>query len=133
MTDDLERAELSDLVRERRAELGLSLRKFADLCVDPEGDGVPLWKFAVLNRLERGFPVIPPQLPELRALAAGLDVPVELVQGAAGWQFMGIATAWGGDREMRTVVQDYLTLSPDDQARLRSIMQAWGPGNSTPA
>ncbi|MFJ2110571.1 hypothetical protein ACIOEX_01360 [Streptomyces sp. NPDC087850] len=127
MTDTPECTELSDLVRERRAELGLSLRKLANLCVDPDAPGEPLWKFGLIDRLERRLPVNPPRLPELRALAAGLDMHLELVQGAAGWQFMGIETAWCGDEAVRAVVGDYLALSPDDQLRVRLAMRAWGP------
>ncbi|MFJ7999005.1 XRE family transcriptional regulator [Streptomyces sp. NPDC096310] len=125
MTSDPERTELSDLVRERRTELGLSLRALAGRCIDPESAGEPLWKYAVLNRLERRLPVIPPRLPELRALAAGLDLPVEVLQGAAGSQFMGIQPPWGSSREMRSLVTDYLALSPESRDRLRSIVRLW--------
>ncbi|MFD7224801.1 XRE family transcriptional regulator [Streptomyces sp. NPDC059883] len=120
---------MSDLVRDRRAELGLSLRKLADLCIDPEDPGEPLWKFAVINRLERHLPVIPPQLPELRALAAGLSLPLWKVQGAAGAQFFGIDTVWSD--AVRALVQDYESMPPDDQKRARQLMRAWG-AESTP-
>ncbi|WP_051766133.1 helix-turn-helix domain-containing protein [Streptomyces sp. NRRL F-5135] len=131
MTNDAERTELSDLVRERRAELGLSLRALAARCIDPEGTDEPLWKFAVLNRLERGLPVIPPKLPELRALAAGLDTHLLIVQGAAGWQFMGIEAAWESSMRERTLLEGYLALSSADQDRVRSIIRAWGSVDRT--
>lgn len=129
MADTQTRMDLSRLVRERRAERGLSLRKLAELCVDPEGDGEPLWKYAVLNKLERELPIIPPQLPDLRALAAGLSLPLWQVQEAAGKQFLGIDTVWSD--AVRALVHDYESMSPEDQKRARQLMRAWG-AESTP-
>ncbi|MFF2640351.1 XRE family transcriptional regulator [Streptomyces niveus] len=119
-----DRTELSDLVRDRRAELGLSLRGLADRCVDPKGrEAGPLWKFGALGRLEKRQPVIPPQLPELRALAVGLDLPLEQVKEAAGSQFFGIDTVWSED--VRAMVRDYEAMTSDDRERLRLAMAAW--------
>ncbi|MFJ2110735.1 XRE family transcriptional regulator [Streptomyces sp. NPDC087850] len=132
MIDDPERTELSDLVRERRAELGLSLRRLAALCVDPAAPGEPLWRYGVIDRLERRLPVMPPRLPELRALAAGLDMPLVLVQGAAAWQFMGIETALGDNRRERRVLELYLALSPADRDRVESILQLWASERRMP-
>jgi hypothetical protein len=62
---------LADLVRSRRAELQLSLRSFADVCVDPvTGDG-GLVGHNWVDRLEKRVAVTPPQLPGLRALGRG--------------------------------------------------------------
>ncbi|GAA3727601.1 helix-turn-helix transcriptional regulator [Streptomyces tremellae] len=121
------RHDLAELVRSRRAELGLSLRKLAEQCVDPDRpDGGHLWKHAVINRLEKGLPIIPPRLPELRALAAGLRLPLGAVQDAAGAQFFGIDSVWSEGREARALVHDFNSLSPDDQQRVRELVRAWG-------
>ncbi|MFE5662420.1 hypothetical protein ACFQ7W_00620 [Streptomyces niveus] len=126
-TPRTERTELSDLVRDRRAELGLSYRKLADACIDPKAPANgPLWKFGLLERLEKRFAVSPPQLPELRALAAGLKLPLWQVQDAAGAQFLGITTVWTDD--VRAMVRDYEALTPDDRERLRLLMEAWKRG-----
>ncbi|MGW2260082.1 XRE family transcriptional regulator [Streptomyces sp. NPDC001780] len=125
MADTDTRMDLSRLVRERRAELGLSLRKLADRCIDPKGaTGTPLWKFAVINKLERELPVIPPQLPELRALAAGLQLPLHEVQDAAGAQFFGIDTVWHNNR-VRAMVRNYEAMSSGDKELLERLMETW--------
>lgn len=119
-----DRTELSDLVRDRRAELGLSLRGLADRCVDPKDrEAGPLWKFGALGRLEKNLPVIPPQLPELRALAEGLELPLEQIKEAAGSQFFGIDTVWSED--VRAMVRDYEAMTSEDRERLRLAMAAW--------
>ncbi|WP_406324445.1 hypothetical protein [Streptomyces niveus] len=128
--DALADAELSQLVRERREELGLSLRRLAERCVDPEGDDDPLWKHALLHRLERCLDVIPPNVAQLRALAIGLDTHLSVVQGAAGRQFMGIGAPWDGSRECRELVESYLALSVGDRERVFSIARLWGGGGS---
>ncbi|MFM9368166.1 XRE family transcriptional regulator [Streptomyces sp. Da 82-17] len=118
--------ELRDLVRNRRAELRLSLRALAERCVDPEDpDAGPLWNHATLGNLETKT-IKAPRLPELRALAAGLDVPLGLVQEAAGRQYLGIDTVWADDRETRTMVHAYRELDPDDRAKIRAIIESWG-------
>lgn len=128
MVESQSRTDLSDLVRDRRAELGLSLRKLAERCVDPDNpEGSALWKFAVINRLEKRLPTIPPGLPELRALAAGLQLPLTLIQEAAGSQFFGIDTVWSQDRQTRAFVRDYRAMSPQDQERVHALMKSWGP------
>jgi transcriptional regulator with XRE-family HTH domain len=132
MVDSQRRTDLSDLVRNRRAELGLSLRRLADRCIDPEDQQAgPLWKFQVINRLEKGLPIIPPQLPELRALAAGLDVPLGLVKEAAGSQFFGIDTVWSDDHSTRAMVHDYQAMGPEDQQKVRDLMRTWSKRSRT--
>jgi transcriptional regulator with XRE-family HTH domain len=115
---------LSDLVKRRRAELRLSLRKFAETCIDPE-TGIQEIKHAWVERLEKRQNVTPLQLPELRALRAGLKVPMGDVQDAAGEQFFGIfsrdADAAGNIRVLMNRAAD---LSPEDLARLVSIAEA---------
>lgn len=125
--DSQSRTDLSDLVRDRRAELRLSLRTLAELCIDPQSpeDG-PLWKFGVINRLEKRLPIVPPQLPELRALGAGLQLPLSLIQEAAGSQFLGIDTVWSADRKTRALVRDFKAMSPQDQERVHALMKTWG-------
>ncbi|MFF2525933.1 XRE family transcriptional regulator [Streptomyces liangshanensis] len=126
MVDSEARTALSDLVRDRRAELRLSLRKLADQCVDPEHpENGSLWKFGVINRLEKNLPVTPPVLPELRALAAGLELPLELIQEAAGSQFHGVTAVWSEDRRIRGMVRDFTAMSPEDQDRVQSLMRMW--------
>ncbi|MGW8374292.1 helix-turn-helix transcriptional regulator [Streptomyces sp. ODS28] len=117
--------ELSDLLRERRAELGLSLRELADRCLDPDNpDEGSLWKRSTLANLEKGD-IKPPKLAELRALAAGLDCPLGRLQDAAGSQFFGLASVWGEEDDVRVLVRRYRQMSPEDQRRLQGIVDTW--------
>lgn len=116
---------LSDLVKRRRAELGLSLRKFAEACIDPE-TRIQEIKHSWVDRLEKRLPVIPVGLPEVRALAEGLRVPRRVVQDAAGAQFLGIGTTdLEGDGRMRVLVNWADGLAPEDVERLVDIAKAW--------
>lgn len=133
MVEPQNRTDLSDLVRDRRAELALSLRKLADKCVDPEDPTAgPKWKFGVIDRLEKGQPVIPPQLPELRALAAGLQLPLALLQEAAAAQFFGMDTVWSEDRSARTLVHQFQAMTPEDQAKVRALIEACSSAPTPP-
>ncbi|MEU7639851.1 XRE family transcriptional regulator [Streptomyces sp. NPDC039016] len=120
------RTDLSDLVRKRRAQLRLSLRALASRCVDPKDpDAGSRWTHATLANLETKS-IKAPGVPELRALAAGLDLPLRLLQEAAGVQYLGIDTAWSDDGETRTLVHHYWELPPDDRAKVRALIESWG-------
>jgi hypothetical protein len=116
---------LSDLVKRRRSEMRLSLRGFAELCIDPE-TGVQEIKHGVIDRLERREPVTPFQLPELRALAAALRLPLGDVQDAAGEQFLGITTHHV-DGNIRVLMNRAGDLSAEDLERLVAIAETFGP------
>ena len=85
MTD---RTQFADLVRSQREKLNLSYRTLSEKCRDPEtGEGV---SYGWLHRLETGKPVVPPEMPLLRALSVGLQLPLPRLQEAAGAQFFGM-------------------------------------------
>ncbi|MCL6302850.1 XRE family transcriptional regulator [Streptomyces kronopolitis] len=129
MAAEAPRTDLSDLVRKRRAQLRLSLRALASRCVDPkEPDAGSKWTFATLGNLETKT-IKAPGVPELRALAAGLDLPLRLLQEAAGAQYLGIDTVWSDDRETRTMVHGYWELDPEDRAKIRAMIESWGSGS----
>jgi hypothetical protein len=120
------RADLSDLVRARIEELGISVRSLADAAIDPENpEGEPLWKRGTLDNLLKGNVVKAPTLPQLRALAAGLRLPLGRVQEAAGAQWFGIDTVWSEGAEVRALVHDFAGMTPEDQARVRAIIRSW--------
>jgi hypothetical protein len=115
---------LSDLVKRRRADRRLSLRGLAERCIDPE-TGVQEIKHGWIDGLEKRRPVTPPQLPQLRALAAGLSEPLRNLQDAAGEQFLGITTHDAGAAgNIRVLMNRASDLSPDDLARLVAIAEA---------
>jgi hypothetical protein len=120
------RTDLSDLVRDRKEELDRSYRELAEACVDPEGpDGGPLWKRTTLENLVKGAGVKAPSLPQLRALAAGFQLPLSLVQEAAGAQFLGIDTVWTTDGTVRALVHEFRDMDPEDQEKVMALMQSW--------
>ncbi|MGG7572567.1 XRE family transcriptional regulator [Streptomyces sirii] len=120
------RTDLTDLVRKRRAQLNLTLRELASRCVDPQDpDAGSTWTHATLGNLESKT-IKAPDLPKLRALAKGLDLPLRLVQEAAGVQYMGIETAWSDDGETRTLIHHYWELSPEDRAKVQAMIEVWG-------
>lgn len=123
MAEQETRTRLSDLVVDRRARLKISLATLAERCVDPETD-VQEIKVGWLHRLERRDPVIPPQLPQLRALAAGLELPLRDVQDAAGDQFLGISTH-RADGNIRILMNRADGLSPEDLERLVAIAETF--------
>jgi hypothetical protein len=125
MAEQETRTRLSDLVIDRRARLRLSLAALADRCIDPD-TGEPEVKTGWLHRLERRLPVTPPGLPQLRALAAGLELPLREVQDAAGEQFLGITTTYdaGSDGRIRVLMTKAGALSRDDLDVLIAIADA---------
>ncbi|MFJ9027599.1 helix-turn-helix domain-containing protein [Streptomyces sp. NPDC102274] len=121
---------LRDLVRERRAALGLSYEKLGERCIDPEsGETVGgSW----LHRLETGRPVLAPGVPQLRAIAAGIQVPDELVREAAAVQFFGVTTVWSADRRARALVLRYQGMSEEDRRRIDALVETFSATSKTP-
>lgn len=119
------RTDLSDLLRNRKEELGKSYRELAAACVDPDDpQGGSLWTRGTLENLLKGAGVKPPTLPHLRALHAGFQLPLGQIQEAAGSQFFGIDSVWSEDQTVRALVHDYRDMSPEDQAWVRAIVQS---------
>lgn len=128
--DAYERTDLSDLIRNRRDYLSLTYEDLAALCVDPEAadgnpDAEPLWSRSTLHTLAQGRRVKAPNFAMVRALAAGLQVPLRHVQEAAGAQFLGIDTVWSPDGETRALVEGFREMDAGDQAKVLALMEAW--------
>lgn len=124
MTDRQRRTEFKDLVTTRRAELGISLRKLADACIDPEEGEAPI-THGWLGKLERGGTVTPPDEVALRALAVGLKVPFRMVQEAAAAQFFGLKVQWSADGTTRMLVQYATELEPGEVEHLAEIAKTF--------
>ncbi len=124
------RWDLANLVNQRKGELGLSFRKIAENAVDPVDPAAgPLWTRSTLENLAKREPVKAPSAPALRALAAGLQVPLRLVQEAAAAQWFGVETVYDdeGDPETRLLVRRYQQMSPEDRRRLQIIAETYDP------
>lgn len=115
---------LSDLLRDRRAELGVSFRALASRCVDPES-GEQLVKHSWLERLEKREPVLTPQFAQLRALAAGLGVPLQRLQDETAAQFLGMdrPAEWSADSSVRAVVDRMSELTEPERAELAALAE----------
>lgn len=122
------RTDFTDLVRSRMKELSLGSRTLAAACIDPEGPGAgPLWTRSTLDNLLNGRRIKPPEFPQLRALAAGLQVHITVVQEAAGSQFLGIDSVWGQDGKARALVIGFREMAPDDQAKVLALIEEKAP------
>lgn len=120
------RTDLSDLLRSRKEELGISIRDLVAACVDPEDRAAgPLYRRTTLDNLMKGEGVKAPTFAQLRALHEGFRLPLGLVQEAAGSQFLGIDTVWSADRKVRTLVHEFQDLDSEDQARVMALMESW--------
>ncbi|MFE3657306.1 XRE family transcriptional regulator [Streptomyces sp. NPDC059165] len=119
-----ERTDLADLVRARMEELGIALRPLAAASIDPENpDAGPLWTHPTLANLINGARVKPPRLPELRALAAGLRLPLRDLQDAAAAEYFGIVAVYTDDRQARVLLRHFDQLSDADRAKIVKIAE----------
>ncbi|NXY93478.1 XRE family transcriptional regulator [Streptomyces sp. BR123] len=117
------RTDLADLAQARMAELALSYRSLAASCVDPEEpQGGPLWTRGTLQNLINGK-IKAPGPAELRALAAGLDLPLRVVQDAAAAQYFDLDPVYGADQKVRAVVRHLADLSAEDLAKVEQLIR----------
>ncbi|MGW0131950.1 XRE family transcriptional regulator [Streptomyces sp. NPDC003299] len=127
MTD--ERTDFTDLLRRRRAELGHSLRVMESRSVDPvTGEQA---KFGWLSKVERGESVDPPKIERLRAIAAGYELPVRILQLAATQQFFDYdpasdpSTVWSEDLTTRIIAARAEEMSEEDRRQLAEIAETF--------
>ncbi|MFD6432855.1 helix-turn-helix domain-containing protein [Streptomyces venezuelae] len=125
-TDHEPRTQFADLVRDRRALLGLSLKAFAAEAIDPE-TGEQVVTYSWVHRLETGEPVTPPQLPELRGLARAAKVNLAVMQDAAGQQFHGVDPVWSESGEAKAYVSRLEAMTPDQRDQLMRFLDAIVP------
>lgn len=124
-----ERTQLGDLVRHRKDELGLSYERLAHRAVDPE-NGKRTVTSSWLHRLVNRMPVVPPDLSQLRAIAAAIEVPLGRVQDAAGSQFFGIDTVWSTSGQARALVERADRLTETQLEQLMRLLDAFADGDS---
>ena len=118
------RDQLSRLVRERRAELGLSLTQVAEASEDPGLNAS--W----ISRLENGQLRDAPKRERLVSLAKGLRFGFQHVARAAGAQFMGIDddAEWSSDGSVRAVVARMAELSEQGRRDLADLAEIFARG-----
>ncbi|MFJ5954312.1 helix-turn-helix domain-containing protein [Streptomyces noursei] len=120
-----ETTEFADLIRERRADLGLSLAQFEKRSIDPV-TGAQV-KSGWVYRLETGESVIPPRKPQLRALQQATGLPLHELQDAAAAQFFGIERVWAESGEASALVRRTERLTEDQREQLLRLIDAFAP------
>lgn len=113
------RDDLSRLVRDRRAALGISLAKAAEASGDP--DLHASW----ITRLERGQVRDIPSRARLEAIARSLQLPVRQVARAAAAQFWGLDEERSADDSARAVIDHMESLSAEERAQLAAMVEAF--------
>lgn len=113
------RDDLSRLVKERRAELGLSLARVVAACGDPE------LNVSWLSRLEHNQVREIPGRDRLAALSKGLQLPFRVVAGACAAQFLGYGEVESEDGEARAIAARLHELSAAELVQLRAIVDAF--------
>lgn len=126
-TASSERSELRAIVVERKEALGLGYQRLAVRCIDPES-GEQTVKPSWLHRLATGEPVEPPSYEMLRGMAAGLDIPVGVLQDAASAQFFGVQRAFSASAEGQAFLADADRLSPSQREAIRALMRSLTEG-----
>ncbi|MEU1115643.1 MULTISPECIES: XRE family transcriptional regulator [unclassified Streptomyces] len=121
---DVGRRLLVDLVRERRAELGIILRELEAQAVDAASGEQA--RFGWLSKLERGGSVTPPSEGLLIALANGLSLPPAVVQQAAAGQFFGLITpVYSQDRSTRVLVAHMDEMNDEERRHIADIAETF--------
>ncbi|MFI1702020.1 XRE family transcriptional regulator [Streptomyces bobili] len=124
-----QRTDFRDLLRRRRAELGLSLRDMEARCIDPASGEQA--RFAWLGKVEAGKPVDIPKEERLIAVSIGYDLPEKIVKAAAAKQFLGYdpvadpSVVWSGDLTTRIIVAHAEDMDEDARQQLAEIAETF--------
>ncbi|MFG3170635.1 XRE family transcriptional regulator [Streptomyces sp. NPDC048200] len=126
-----QRTDFTDLVRARRAELGISLRELEARSIYEE-DGVSTQaKFGWLSKIENRKPIDTPRKELVLALAAGLSLPENIVKAAVAAQFLDYDPAedstvtWSRDLTTRIIVARADEMSEEDRRELADIAEIY--------
>ncbi|MGI5408668.1 hypothetical protein ACQEV9_17975 [Streptomyces chartreusis] len=119
------RTDLSDLLKNRMAELGLSYRTAADATIDPRNpDAGPLYKRGTLENLLKDRIASAPSEAQCRALAAAFQLPVTAVQRAVAAQYQGyVAEHWDRSEKARVLIARIDEMDDDALDRLSRLAE----------
>lgn len=123
MAEQRQRTDFFDLVRERRAELGITLRELETRAIDPEtGEQA---KRAWISKVEKGTAEAPAE-PMIGALAQGLNLPRRVVAEAASMQFFGMgAFMWSKDRTTRVLAARIEEMTDEERQEMADIAEIY--------
>ena len=112
-----QRSDFTDLVRLRRAELRISVRKLEELSVDPR-TGTQA-KYGWISKVERGESIDTPSAALLCALAVGLSLPLRVLQEAAAAQYLDMESfIWSQDRTTRVLAAHIEEMTDEERQQL---------------
>ncbi|MGW5175837.1 helix-turn-helix domain-containing protein [Streptomyces sp. NPDC004082] len=119
-----QRTDFSQVVRDRRAELGISLRELEARAIDPDtGEQA---RFGWISKVEKGRSVDAPSPEVLRALAAGLGLPLRVLQEAAAAQFLDMIThVWSQDHTTRVLAARIEEMTDEERQQLADIAETF--------
>jgi hypothetical protein len=119
------RTDLSDLLRNRMAELGLSIRKAADATLDPrQPNEPPQYKRGTLENLLKAAGTKAPNDAQCRALAHAFQLPELAVQRAAAAQFQGLVSErWDRSDKARVLVAKIDEMTDEDLEELDQLAE----------
>ncbi|MGJ5898587.1 hypothetical protein ACSCBZ_42615 [Streptomyces niveiscabiei] len=127
---DEPRGALTSLLRGRREELGKGIDWVTRHAVDPvTGDGMKKGRLWRLEGREDGG-ITPPNAAELRAIAAGYQLPLERLQDAAGSQFHGRDPLRTGTGEAVAYVRKLDLLTDEQRENLFRLIDSMVPPQS---
>lgn len=114
------RDDLSRLVKDRRAELGMSLSQVVEASGDPDLNSS--W----ISRLENGQLKEVPKRQRLESLARGLRLPFQTVARGGARQFMGVESGepeWSSDGSVQIVVARMGELDAEGRRELAEVAE----------
>jgi hypothetical protein len=123
-----ERTQFRDIVVQRKEALGLGYERLAARCIDP-ATGEQTVKSSWLHRLATGENVEPPKYEMLLGMAAGLEVPVGVLQDAASAQFFGVQkVVFSETAEAQAFLEDADRLTETQREAVRALMRSLTQG-----
>lgn len=119
-----QRSDFADLVRQRRADLNISVRKLAEQSIDP--DTGTQAKFGWISKVERGESTDAPSAALLRALSAGLSLPLRVLQEAAAAQYLDMQSfIWSQDHSTRVLAARIEEMGEEERRQLAEIAETF--------
>ncbi|MFJ1708547.1 hypothetical protein [Kitasatospora sp. NPDC088346] len=119
---------LTQMVRAALDRPGMSYQALAAVAIDPQtSEGVgATW----LHKLVKGNVARAPEARVLRALAAGLKLPLPEVQRAAAEQWLQYTSTElsGLPEDVRVILGHLEGMAPDDLSRARAVIEALSEG-----
>lgn len=123
VAEEAGRSDLSDLLKNRMSELGLSYRTAADATIDPGNpEAGPLYKRGTLENLLKNRIASAPSEAQCRALHVAFQLPLTAIQRAVAAQYQGyIAEHWNRSERARVLIARIDEMDDESLERLTKL------------